>query len=87
MIKQIYIHLLKEIRGPYELWEVKILASKYRDFHVYSENKGWVEYRKWDKNIPDSGNVSKPESMPTKFKSNKVQLMRYIKRKLFLDHH
>ena len=82
--------MFDKVRGPYEKWEVKLFASKYRDFFVLSDTGQWVAYKKWNgvmnAVIKDVDNLfvdDKPSGLSMFFS----ELKRYIKRNVFKDHH
>lgn len=84
---KVYIYFLKELRGPFEIWELKLLASKYRDFHVYLGGGKWIAYKKWSKSRCSIVDLSPPFSPPEKLESFRVKCLRYIKRNIMRDHH
>jgi len=85
-----YIYLLGKARGPYEKWEIKLFASKYRDFFVFSDSGDWVAYKKWDGAMATSLNdIEKAFVYVEPSRSNQllVGFKRFIKRNIFRDHH
>ena len=80
--------MFNKIRGPYEKWEVKLLASKYRDFFVISDTHEWVIYKKWNRKMPSIlGSISEVEMPPSSVSILICNIKRYFKRRVFWDHH
>tara|TARA_B100001093_G_scaffold445692_1_gene449465 strand:- start:10435 stop:10692 length:258 start_codon:yes stop_codon:yes gene_type:complete len=81
---KIWVFLLDRIRGPFELWEIKLMATKYRDFFIYTGNGVWVPYRRWNGLISCE---EKPVSQP-EFKSKKrLEVLRFLKRSVLRNCH
>ena len=87
MNKQTYIYVLGNILGPYERWEIKLLATKYRDFQIFIGNGNWVPFKKWDKQMPCHIIDTTLPLPPSNYMKNTTKIKRYVKRIIFKDHH
>lgn len=82
-----YIYFQDRIRGPLPDWEIKLTASKYREFFVYIGEKGWVDYNTWKNLIVQQCTDAEPLKPPHKSSLNLMMFRRFLKRTLGKDHH
>ena len=80
----IWIYFLDRIRGPFSLWEIKLLATKYRDFFIYLGNQQWVAYGNWDGRVV---NEDRPSCIPKLPQKHSIKAKRFIKRRILRDCH
>lgn len=73
------------LHGPYFLWEVFLIHSKFRAFLIYDAKQGWVGYRAWDRS-PIADSLVRPE-VPSRLSRAGLRLRHlFLRRMLRLCH-
>lgn len=85
LTEQIWVYFFNRIRGPFSPWEIKLLATKYRDFSIYLGDGRWVAYKEWEGTI--GGGTGSPTQAPTHSHTFLVRTKRFIKRRLLRNCH
>lgn len=80
----IWIYFRGDLIGPIDFWELKLISSKYRDFHIFVD-QGWVNYKSWKS---DPGlKTTYPDSLPDRMQKYQVSFLRVFKRRVLGDCH
>lgn len=75
----------RRVFGLIAAWEVRLTATKCRDFFVYVGEDQWVSYRDWSGE--EYFSFYPPVCIPGTYDYVRVQLKRFIKRNIFKDSH
>lgn len=82
-----WIFFLGELKGPYEMWEINLIASKYRDFFIFSgELNIWKKFNVW-KHTDSKLKTLKPIINPDIKKIFFLKVKRTLKRNFLKNHH